>query len=506
MHKSQVLSFFLAAFLIGVFFASFIHFSWTWILSLLMLAIVIIAVSGYKKTFGPKGGPKRKRGLLIGFTFLFFILGLGRYSAFQYGHTLIVEFNDRDSSITVRGYIASELDNNGTKTRFTFRVKEIITSRISIPVDENILVQTDIFPPKKFGEYLDIHGMPQKPKNFSNFDYVTYLKKEGIRSVVFFPSVKKIENLDISFIEKTKLIIFRRLFSIKNGFQNKLQTVLKEPHSEYINGILLGVRQNIPVEIKEAFNRTGTTHVLALSGFNITIIADALLIALTQFVRRRKAFWISTTVIVLFTIMVGAGASIVRAAIMGLILLFAQSYGRIYSPHNAILMAAAIMIWLNPFILIHDIGFQLSFFAVMGIIMFHPIFSKKMEKLPDRFKIKENLLMTLSAQVFVIPLLMFYFQQFSIVSLPSNILILPLMPLAMLFGFLSGIGGYIFVPLGQALGIFATVISGYQLGIVKWFSSFKYASLNIPINIYVLLIAYILILWYYLRQRKIYEN
>src|SRR3989338_1711653 len=501
MHRSQVLFALLSAFLAGVFLASLMRISWSLILIFSILGISIIAVAGYEKTFG-RFVSKRKKGIVIGFLLLVFALGLGRYSAFEYGHTLLEEFNNRDSEVILRGYISDELENDGAKTKFTFRVKEIQTPQITIPVDENVLIRTDIFPPKAYGDFLEISGVPEKPQNFSNFDYIIYLKKEGIRSIIAFPRIRKIDAVRIGIFEKYKIPVFKMLFSVKNNFQASIKKVMAEPDSEYMNGILLGSRQNIPIEIRESFNKTGTTHVLALSGFNITIIANALLITLTQFKRRKKAFWVSSGIIVLFTIMVGAGPSIARATIMGLILLFAQSYGRLYNPMNAILFAAALMVWLNPLILVHDIGFQLSFMAVMGIIMFHPVFERAMRAWPDKFKIRENLQMTISAQVLVIPLLMYYFQQFSLVSLPANILILPLIPLAMLLGFLSGLAGLIFIPLGKALGILATLVSTYQLTVVEWLGSFEFSSLTISINAYVLFFSYSIIIISFLIMRQ----
>src|SRR3989344_4404483 len=450
MHRSQVLFALLSAFLAGVFLASLMRISWSLILIFSILGISIIAVAGYEKTFG-RFVSKRKKGIVIGFLLLVFALGLGRYSAFEYGHTLLEEFNNRDSEVILRG---------------------------------------------------EISGVPEKPQNFSNFDYIIYLKKEGIRSIIAFPRIRKIDAVRIGIFEKYKIPVFKMLFSVKNNFQASIKKVMAEPDSEYMNGILLGSRQNIPIEIRESFNKTGTTHVLALSGFNITIIANALLITLTQFMRRKKAFWVSSGIIVLFTIMVGAGPSIARATIMGLILLFAQSYGRLYNPMNAILFAAALMVWLNPLILVHDIGFQLSFMAVMGIIMFHPVFERAMRAWPDKFKIRENLQMTISAQVLVIPLLMYYFQQFSLVSLPANILILPLIPLAMLLGFLSGLAGLIFIPLGKALGILATLVSTYQLTVVEWLGSFEFSSLTISINAYVLFFSYSIIIISFLIMRQ----
>jgi len=225
------------------------------------------------------------------------------------------------------------------------------------------------------------------------------------------------------------------------------------------------------LEIKEAFNKTGTTHILAISGYNIMIISWAVLSLLVYFFKRRTAFWLSVAIIILFTILTGASSSVVRASIMGLLLLFANGYGRLYDPKNSIILAGVAMIWSNPFALVFDIGFQLSFVAVIGLMYLYPRIDSKLKKLPKLGNLKEMFLMTLSAQIAVAPLLIYYFKNFSLVSLLANILILPFLPAAMFIGFISGLAGVIFLPVGQVVGFIAWAITTYQIKIIEFLAS-----------------------------------
>jgi competence protein ComEC len=232
----------------------------------------------------------------------------------------------------------------------------------------------------------------------------------------------------------------------------------------------LGSRQNIPNDLKEAFHKTGTVHVLAISGYNIMIIAGSVLAGLVLFLKRKWAFWISVLAILIFVILTGATASVVRAAIMGFLLLFAQGYGRLYDPKNSIIFAGATMIFFNPFIFRFDIGFQLSFAAVLGLMYLYPYLDSKLEKVPKLGTLKEIVLMTISAQIAVMPLLLYYFKNFSVISLPSNILVLPFIPFAMFMGLISGVSGLIFLPLGKLFGWFAWAITTYQLEVIRLFA------------------------------------
>jgi len=486
MHKSQVLFYLLLAFLCGVFVASFLVVSQTWILVFLIFAIGLIAISGYQRTY-------LKKGLFVGVLFLIFIFGIIRFNSFNFSNSILDQFADievggRGMLVTLVGYVDEEPDVNGDKSQLIFRVKEIIVPDPPLPegfgraskkllVDERTLIYTNTFPKYKFGDGLLVNGALKKPKNFSaeggsasGGDYVTYLKKQNIKTIMSFPKISKEGDLRLGFFENGKIALYKNILGLKNKFESVINKSIAEPNASFVNGILLGSRQNIPEEIKEAFNKTGTTHILAISGYNIMIISWVVLSGLTYFFRRRIAFWISVLVIVSFTILTGASASVVRASLMGLIILFANGYGRLYDPKNSIILAGTAMIFINPFALVFDIGFQLSFMAVMGLLYLYPFLDNKFRKIPDFWKIKETTLMTISAQIAVAPLLVYYFHQFSPWSLPTNILVLPFVPFAMFLGFLSGVGGMIFLPLSQIVGWFAWAITTYQIKIIEFFA------------------------------------
>jgi competence protein ComEC len=447
MHKSQVFFYLLSSFILGVFLASFFSFSVSVMLELLVVGILAIILSDFKNKYL----------ILTGFLILVFIGGIARFNYFNLSKTSLIDFAGQE--VFISGYIDSEPEIDGNRARFIFKTGE-----------ERILVTANSFPRREFGDQLSIKGELELPQNFTEFDYVTYLKKDGIKMVLFYPKEIKARDIDLDWDTRFKVMIYHNIFTLKNKFQNTINLSIPEPNAAFINGILLGTRQNIPDDLKDAFSRTGTTHILAISGYNIMIISEAILLGLVWFFRRRVAFWISVGIIILFVILTGASASVVRAAVMGLLLSFAHGYGRLYDQKNSIILAGAVMIYHNPMVLIFDIGFQLSFAAVLGLIYLYPLLDYKLYKIPKLGGLKELILMTASAQIVVSPLLIYYFGNFSLISLPTNVLILSFLPYAMLAGFIAGLAGMIFGPFGQLVGYIAWAITSYQIWVVEYFS------------------------------------
>ncbi|MEK7604034.1 MAG: ComEC/Rec2 family competence protein [Patescibacteria group bacterium] len=475
MHKSQIFFWFLVSFLSGVFVASVFSVSQTVIYLGFISSVGLIGIFGYNRSFNSKL-------LLAGFFGVAFLFGIARLNSANFDKDRLDAFTDlkagnKGIEVTVNGYIDDEPVDRGGRQEIILRAKELVAGDRTVPLDDIILLTVNNFPKFNYGDAVSVRGDLRKPENLTGFDYVTYLKKEGIRTTMFYPDISGSDKYgdtliykSMSFFEKTKIDFYRKIFSIKAKFESAVGRSVPEPNAAFINGILLGSRQDIPDAIEEAFNETGATHILAISGYNIMIISWAVLAGLVYFFRRRIAFWLSVVIIVLFVILTGASESVVRAAIMGLLLLFANGYGRLYNPKNSIIFAGAAMAYFNPFVLVFDIGFQLSFAAVLGLMYLYPRVDNKLKKIPKFGNLKEIFLMTLSAQIAVAPLLIYYFRNFSLVSLPVNLMILPFIPAAMFAGFISGLTGMIFPPLGQVIGWFAWAITAYQIEVVELFA------------------------------------
>lgn len=469
MHKSQIFFYLLTAFLSGIFTASIFGTNQSLVYIGLIVSVGLIGVFGYHKNFNA-------RILLVGFLGIAFFFGAVRFNLTNFTQNKINVFIDlrageKNIEVIINGYVDDEVVTKENRSEIILRAKKVITGDKLVQVDDRVLITTGSFPKFEYGDIVSVKGALQKPVNLTDFDYVTYLKKEGIRTTMFYPTVKngkwKAESGRLGFWEELKISLYREIFLLKNKFENAVNKSVSEPNASFIKGILLGSRQDIPDDLKEAFNKTGTTHVLAISGYNIMIISWAVLMGLVVFFKRKTAFWISVAVVCLFVILTGASASVVRAAIMGLLLLFAQGYGRLYNPKNSIILAGAVMVWLNPLALVFDIGLQLSFAAVIGLMYLYPKINNKLKKLPKLGNLKEITLMTISAQIAVAPLLVYYFKNFSLSSLPANILIVPFIPASMLLGFITGLTGMTLPLAGNIVGWFAWAVTAYQIKVIE---------------------------------------
>ena len=254
----------------------------------------------------------------------------------------------------------------------------------------------------------------------------------------------------------------------------------------------LAIKSDINKEVLEAFNRTGTRHIIAISGMHMVIVGLALMhILLAIGLNRNCAFYFALSGIIFFVILVGFPPSAVRAAILSCLALFAERIGRLKNAGNAIVFAGALMLLYDPNLLRYDTGFQLSFTAVLGIIYIFPKFDLYFKKYSDRLKIKIMFLITVSAQIATLPIIINSFGNFSLFSVFANILILPLVPIVMLGGLLLIIIGFANLSVAQILSWPIHLILFYQVEIIKIFASFDLGYLSFKsVSVWFVIIYY----------------
>ena len=294
----------------------------------------------------------------------------------------------------------------------------------------------------------------------------SYLKKDGISGTIDFPKIVSTKN-SASFSIKSEL------FAVRDLMSQVYKKTLNQDESALMAGILLGQESaDFPADFKQAMKNSGTTHITALSGYNITILISALFFILSFVFSRKATFWISIVAIILFVVMTGAQSSVIRAALMGSLVIIAQRLSRIYSFKQAMAVSAFAMLVANPTTLKFDVGFVLSFLSLAGITYLAPIaatfvvFKNEISE-----KIKKLFCETFSAQVAVLPILSAYFGGFSLAGLVSNVLILPLIPITMLIGFISGIAGIVWMPLAHIFSLVLSLPLALEVGIIKLFGS-----------------------------------
>lgn len=484
MDKSKLFFYSLLAFLGGIFADSFFRVSGAFVLvGMLGFGLVLAVLFGSGRRF--------VRVPWISFLGIIFLLGMARHAGTDGARGLLPKA--AGSEAVIYGYVGQEPSVKEGKQQFVFYVKKIEVSGRTAVIDERVLVTARRYPEYGYGQELRVRGQLKLPQNPDGFDYKNYLAKDDIFTVVYYPDITD-SRLSFTAGERLKIFCFNAIFRAKNAFVASMGRSIHEPDASYLSGVLLGVRSQIPADILDAFRRTGTSHILAVSGFNITIIASVLSAFFLLFFKRSTAFWFSAGGIIVFTILTGAQASVVRAAVMGLLVLLASREGRLSQPRNALALAAAVMVYFSPRILRYDIGFQLSFGATLGLLYVSPVLEKYFAKWPGIFGLRESLAMTLSAQVSVLPLLIYYFKNISLVSLPANIIVLPTVPLAMLLGFLTGLAGILFPIAGRIFGYFAWLVSEFELNVIKILAKPGWSTVTVSFQWYWLLVSYILII------------
>jgi len=414
---------------------------------------------------------------IIGFGGLIFILGIIRFNASEVKYNYAPFLNQ---SLKIVATITEDPDERSDKTLLT--LGDLYLDNKNVP--GKILLTTGRFPELSYGQKISFKGkikLPQDAENAQEFSYKDYLSRFGIWGTALSYDVRaegvgKYNNL------KSTLVSFKHLFV------DKVSQILPEPQNSFLAGLLVGMRRSIPKDITDNFATTGITHIIALSGYNITIIAVTLEQLLAFFGLRRKiAFWLSLSFIGMFVIMSGASASVVRAGIMGAMILLAANIGRIFQATNALVFTAAVMLFHNPQILHFDVGFQLSFMSFAGLIYFVPILDKHWHRVP---KIIETFLFpTIAAQIFTIPLLLYYFGRLSVVSVMVNMLVLPVVPTIMGWGFIGGFFALASPYLAAPLIWFCWGLLSYILKVAEFFARLPFASIGIN-NVSVWLIAF----------------
>ena len=290
----------------------------------------------------------------------------------------------------------------------------------------------------------------------------------------------------------------------KDKLRASLDASLSPPQSSILGAMMLGEKERLSYDLKEKLNRSGTRHITAISGMHVMILAQMLIgLGLIFGLWRGQAFYFALAIIILFIIMVGAPPSAIRAGIMGGVVLFAQKVGRLSQAQRLLIIAAVLMLAFNPLLLKFDVGFQLSFLATLGIAKLSPWFLEKFSKIPTWLQLRSVAAMSFPAVIFTAPILASNFGQVSLISIFTNILIVPLLGLVLGWGFLAGILGIIFEPLGQIAFWPLWLFLGYVYKIIDWSSQVPFAAIQVEVFPWYLVVLYFALLWWGIKYFKL---
>jgi competence protein ComEC len=423
------------------------------------------------------------------------MLGLGAvrwvWAQPAFDETFIATYNDAGQA-TIEGIVVDEPDVRDTYVNLRIEVDSLqpIDSESPIQVHGTALVQVPRFPAFNYGDRVRAFGVLEAPPVFEDFNYADYLARQGVYSLLRRATAEPLSNSPIlDPILNFQLTIFKPLFTLKARALTALAATFPEPQGALLSGILLGVESGIPESLKEAFRKTGTSHIVAISGFNISLIAGIVTKLFRRLFGARWSIPLAIAAIAVYTLLAGADASVVRAALMGSIVLVGDGFHRPSNGLASLAAASFLMTVFNPGTLL-DVGFQLSAAATLGLILYAEPFTQAATRLLARFTSTKNAdrlvgalgeysILTFAAQVTTLPLMMFYFHQISLISLLANLLILPVQPHVMILGGIAAVGALIAQPLGWLLAWLAWPFVTFTIAMVELLAQVPGAAIPI---------------------------
>ncbi len=396
-----------------------------------------------------------------------FAVGLFRIhiASQEFGHSSLN--SSVGEKVELVGVVSKEPDVRDSSTHLYVRTET-----------DTVLVTTERYTDINYGDEVRASGTLKEPKSFVSelgreFNYPAYLLARGVEYQISFAEVDVLS-------QDNGNKFMSQLFVIKLALINGIESVLNEPQAGLSEGLLLGVKQALGEELEEAFRTSGIIHIVVLSGQNVMIVVMFVLTALSFILPRRPKLLVGLCVVVCFALMVGLSATVVRASLMAGMILIAQLLGRTYDLVRALLFAGAVMVFINPYILLYDLGFQFSFMATLGLILIAPKFETFISDGFSTLSIKEFFVATIATQVAVLPLLLYHIGEVSLVAVIVNVLVMPIVPLAMLATFMAGVISLISTTLALPFAFLAHVVLSYIIQVALFFASLPFASFVIP--------------------------
>jgi len=356
---------------------------------------------------------------------IFALLGSWRYEVYQTKKPQIDLSNYNDQKVVLLGRITEEIDPGGDYQKITFKVSKVNNKK----TNGLVLVTTAKYPEFKYGDNLELTGNLEAPNNWSAFRYDRYLARYDIYSLMAWPKIKVINNTSD---------FYSNLLNIKSSVYQIINSALPEPYAGLTNALLLGYKNTLDAIEKKSFSCCGLSHIVAISGSHLTLLsALAFNFLLMLGLSSRGAFKPVVIFLWLYTTLTGLQTSALRSAIMISLVLWGKKNGRSDAGGRILFITAALMLFFNPLLLRDDLGFQLSFLAMLALIYLCPLG----EKILGKGSVKSVIILTMASQLLTWPIAAYNFGTFSIIAPLANLLIVWifawLLPALLVASFLS---------------------------------------------------------------------
>jgi len=399
---------------------------------------------------------------------------------------------EKVENVSLQGFVYNEPEVREKDVRFMFMTEKVN----GINHKMIILVTTNFYPEYKYGDYLEINGRLKNPEEIiiDGFNYKKYLLKQKILYISYNPKIILLDQGKGSRLKEF-------LFSIKKAFLDSIAKAIPHPEVALGGGLVVGAKGELGPELTRDMRRAGVIHMVVLSGFNVTIIAQAVLY-LMSFLSPFKRFVFGIIGISLFTILTGATPTVVRSAIMVSIVLYAKLIRRDYDVARSLTLALVFMLLYNPLLLLYDRSFELSFLATVGLIFVTPHIEKVLYFI-DISSLRSIVASTIATQIFVTPILLYSADELSLIGIIPNILIVPLIPITMLGVAITGFVGLVSNGLATIVALPTTYILTYEIWVVKIFAHIPFSAVSTPhvsVGFVVFLYVILVLVLYFLNR------
>lgn len=387
-------------------------------------------------------------------------------------------------TVRFRALVSAEPDERQRSARIRLSAREVWVDGAWEKTSGGVLLRRGALPRYRYGDLLELEGKLETPPVLEDFNYRDYLARQGIGSLVDYPRTQLLESGQGA-----------PLLGVVHGTRRRLAGALSaslpEPEASLAQGILLGSRSALGPSLSADLNDTGLSHLIAVSGYNVTVVAGLVIGSLAWLIGRRQAALTALVAIAAYTVLTGASPSVVRAAIMGGLFLVSTLVGRPSSALTAILLAAALMTAHDPLVM-QDISFQLSFAATVGLVYLSPAVQFRIRQalspllrtpdglhdgLPAAFI--ENLAVTLSAIAATLPMIALNFHRVSLVAPLANVLVLPAFPAMLVVSGLNAAAGALWGPLGDVCAWAAWPLLAYLAAVADRLAGLPLANLEV---------------------------
>jgi competence protein ComEC len=411
-----------------------------------------------------------------------FFLGAARYQSTipKVDAHYIAWYNDREYELLITGTLTDPPDVRDTYTNLRVNVNSLDAGDQILPVYGLILARVPPGGTWHYGDTVRLRGHLQTPPENEDFSYQDYLAHQGILS--YMPDAAATL---LPFRGGNPLL--RLVYSFKELAVDHVYRIFPDPEASLLAGILLGDDNGLSASLQQAYKNTGTAHIIAISGFNIAIIASLFVSLFSGLLGRRRGAIAAVIGIIIYAVLVGATPSVVRAAIMGGLAILARQLGRRQNGLNTLAATAAVMTVFNPNTL-WDVGFQLSFAATLGLVLYaQPLQDWFTGLLARRIPLETArkisapvsmyMFFTLAAQLTTLPIMAYQFGRISLVSVIANPLVLPVQPALMVLSGLAVLLSFIYLPLGKVAAYVAWPFAAYTDRAVEFFNRIPHGTI-----------------------------